>query len=456
MIYDKELIDDIYFRLYGDKESINKEEDILNYYKNNDNFIRILNNEEIDYLYKNISKTNLNENYIVYNLLNIGLLIKNDLGYYEVPEYIFPDVVSGINKAYNQINCSFNDQIKDFAIIYVGLVRIFGAINVYLIDTYFEHYVTNKPENLKVNFEVYKHPYFNRFVKLFNYRKQSFFVPNEFKAKSDLSFTRYQRDVVIEERYNYIHVHDIGTKFICTNNLFYPIIRQNIKLSYMLSTCNRNDLVLYSGCNNYELNLVFDKEMLKTLNFAEINLLENYMMCMPSYVPVVGHTLHCDPFIYKKVIKYSTKFYNFASEYYNIDLNKGAESLENLYKKMVSEDFKVAKEYLTYEKASSEDEQLFKEALTKAKYRLYEIYEETNYGLLVTTPLSYNFIACKLPLENATKTGRLKYLKAKMVIFNFKDNVIILNSDFVSPMTEEEIINIKKRFKKGKISYSVD
>ncbi len=450
------LTDEIYYRLFGEKEETNKLDAINNYYKNINNLYYLLNDEEIDFLKKNLSKSNITTNYLTSDLSNIGILVNNDNGYKEINiEYLnyIKESLANIGEYITKQN-EYN---KRCAYILVGLLRSVGAYNfeqisVYLYNNIIYDETLNKPDDLINNLN---HPYFKRFIKVVPYKKKMYYMPFELNPKGDITFTKYQSDISNTPKVNLSVLENIGKYYLDINSAIYKALTQNIKFSVLLNQLDRSSFILRTG-HNYVINDIFFKNHeLDDFTDAELNMFDDFVRLMPSYTPVYGNTLHWDAYTYKGIVKYTNNFYMFAREYYNFNEEISNESFEKLFKLIVKDKLKVIKEYATYEKSKDLMEEHFKSCLLNSVYGEFDIFEERNNGLMIAKPKSTEFIACKLPLSNKYKLGRLKYIKCKMLIMNFTDHVVITTCDFIRDLNEDEIIDIKKRFRKGTILYKL-
>lgn len=452
-----DLTQEIYFRLYNDNYTENKIESVREYYKNTDNLYYLLNDIEIDFLKNNLSKSNITTNYLTRDLTNIGILVDNQEGYKEVNI----EHLDNIKKSLSDIDIKRtleNEYNKRCAYILVGILRSVGAYNFNQLYDYLNNQIIYNDEfkNIDDFINNLNHPYFKRFIKAVPYKKKMYYMPIELDPKErDLTFTKYQSNISNVPKTDINVLENIGKYYLNINSSIYNALTKNIKFSVLFNQLDRSTFVCLCGQNYFISDLFFKNHELDDFTDAELNMFDDFIRLMPSFVPVYGNTLHWDAYTYKGIVKYTNNFYMFAREYYNFKEEISNESFEKLFKIIVKDKLKVIKEYATYEKSKDLMEEHFKNCLVNSVYHEFDIFEERNNGLLIAKPKCTEFIACKLPLSNLHKLGRLKYIKCKMLIMNFTDHVVITTCDFIRDLNEEEIIDIKKRFKKGNIIYKL-
>ena len=441
-------LNSIYIRLFGTKDKA--KEDINLYYKDYTKIAYLLNDEELNFLNKNLYKLNINFSYISQDLLNIGILDKNDQGFLEVPSPILCDIKKGLDFYFKNTNLEY--QNKEYAYALVGLIRTFGALNITSIKKLMLNYFSDKN-----TFDyILKSPYFLRFVKVAQYRGQKYYCSIEFEDKNDLSFTKYQKGVELRLDFSFDELVEIGKHYLITSSgEFYNLSDISLNIEYLLNVTNRADLLLYTGSNNYDLDVIFTNNI-KKLSEIEKYMLDDYLRSLPSFIPIGKKTLHWSALEYKDIIEKTNMFYEFASDYYNIKIDKTKlDPLNDLYQKIISDDFRVAKAYLTQKKINNKNELSFFTELSKAKYKEYIVYKETNYGLILYDNDTKQFLACKLPLDNANQKGTIKYFKAKIILMNYHDSILIMASDYLSDLSQEEIEYYESIFNKEDVKYSI-
>ena len=441
-----EEVDNIYKRLYANNFDILREEKIdliFNAYKDKSFIGLLLTDEELDFLKNNINRSNLSENFRTIDLANVGILVKDELGRYLVPDELVNYIKQGLEFYYQNSNI---EEFKKNSYIITAVLRIKGALMLKDLKRYLEPYINDVNKALKIYFSM---PYYHRFFKKVSFRSRIYITYQELTDKSDLSFVKFQRndDEII---YDILELVEIGKHYFIYDSDIYDDIMKSLSSAFILNKSNRTDMYIFAGEGNYNYDTYLDKDIINEMKIEEYDSFDDFMRLLPSFTPTDENALFWDAYDYKCIVEYTHDLYDFSSRYYGVKIDPSLDDpLKEIMEKMNYDGFSSANELINYlGKDILEDELDFLEAVSRTSIEDYVVYKETNNGIYLIDSLGKIYIA-KLPLDSLIHERGIQAHHAKMSLVGYHNRILIFTYTIGKRLTKEEKKMYDKLFKEN-------
>ena len=432
-----EEVYEIYQRIYANNFEISRENKIdliVEAYKDNSFLGLLLTDEELIFLKNHLSNTIFEKNYLTIDLANVGILMKDYYDNYIIPEELYNYIRLGLDFYFNNLKI---ERVKKYYYILTAIIRIKGALKLNDLKRYFSNYLKDYKEVLN-NYLL--SPFYHRFFKKVLYRGRIYYTYIELSDKSDLSFTKFQRNDESLDKYKVNDLIEIGKHYFSYNAYSYKSLHDSFISAYLLKKSSRSDILLYCGENNYQYDTFLDKELLDNMSDIDYEDFDDFMRQLPSFTPTDDKALFFDAFDYKYIVDYTQNLYSFASKYYNIDLSLNNEQFSILIDKINSDKFKVCDEYILNNlEIMSGDEKRFIENVRKTKIKEYIVFKETNNGLILIDKSNNSIHNIKIALDSFLHETNLKPHYAKIALSKYRKRELILTYQKGRSLEKEEM-----------------
>jgi hypothetical protein len=444
---DDDLIDEIYDRISNDNnyKSIKEKRKAIEYMYNSDTDLipYALTHDELSFLKSSLGKE-IDPTFFSINLSKLGLYVKNDYGFYVIPENIYHAVLEALDNY--KTNQKEIDDTKLIIYLLLGLVRTEGALRVDKLFDIINLYVPITQDIIDV---VYMHPLFKRFLTLDTYKdKHTYIIFREFIG-IDYDYVKYKSANELNV-YDKVELINRGRFYFDIDNKYYKSCLSYPRLAYLLSKIDREELLLFAGSNNYDFEEYLKDYDLSDLTDEEYSKFDTFVRSLPSFIPTDKDNLFISALDSKDLDNIVSLLFNHAKKtmisHVSDDYDKEFGNVQSYVLTHLSD--LVEDVISTYDISDKEEEFLL--SLTKYNESEYLIYKLNKDGLYLIETSSGKIFRVKIELSSYYRDHKLTKHFARILLANYNGYIVMITYNQLDVLKKEDVDKYKEIYNKNK------
>jgi hypothetical protein len=444
---DDDLIDEIYDRISNDNnyKSIKEKRKAIEYMYNSDTDLipYALTHDELSFLKSSLGKE-IDPTFFSINLSKLGLYVKNDYGFYVIPENIYHAVLEALDNY--KTNQKEIDDTKLIIYLLLGLVRTEGALRADKLFDIINLYVPITQDIIDV---VYMHPLFKRFLTLDTYKdKHTYIIFREFIG-IDYDYVKYKSANELNV-YDKVELINRGRFYFDIDNKYYKSCLSYPRLAYLLSKIDREELLLFAGSNNYDFEEYLKDYDLSDFTDEEYSKFDTFVRSLPSFIPTDKDNLFISALDSKDLDNIVSLLFNHAKKtmisHASDDYDKEFGNVQSYVLTHLSD--LVEDVISTYDISDKEEEFLL--SLTKYNESEYLIYKLNKDGLYLIETSSGKIFRVKIELSSYYRDHKLTKHFARILLANYNGYIVMITYNQLDVLKKEDVDKYKEIYNKNK------